>query len=107
MKETIARAGLPAKRWREGTIAATVVLPRKFRESTTVRGDKSKPRSFSKRPWNFRLAVPYGHKRGNPEAPGGREASHAEDALVEGEAGRRILQGELIRILRRIYAVYL
>lgn len=74
---------------------------RKFRESTMLRDDKSSGGSSSKRPWNFRLTIQNGHKRGHPEAPGGREASRAENALVEGEARWRILQGEQIYIRRK------
>lgn len=78
--------------WRNGTSG-------KFRESTMLRDDKSSGGSSSKRPWNFRLAIQNGHKRGYPEAPGRREASRAENTLVEGEAGWRILQGEQIYVL--------
>lgn len=50
--------------------------------------------SSSKRPWNFRFTVQNGHKRSHPETAGGREAAHAEDALVEREARRRIMQSK-------------
>lgn len=92
MKEAIARgiAGETLARgndWRNGT-SESFAKVRCYETIKAVGG------SSSKRPWIFRLTIQNSHKRGHPEAPGGREASRAKNALVEGEARWRILQGE-------------